>query len=84
MKSILPRLAISSLAMLGGLSAHGAEPLTPDQIAKLQLLIKPTAKEDRWNRIPWMTSLWEARRLAAAKGKPIFLWEMDGHPLGCT
>ena len=26
----------------------------------------------------------EARRLAAQKGKPILLWEMDGHPLGCT
>jgi hypothetical protein len=31
-----------------------------------------------------MSSLWEARRKAAAEGKPILLWEMDGHPLGCT
>jgi hypothetical protein len=31
-----------------------------------------------------LTSLWEARQKAAAAGKPILLWEMDGHPLGCT
>ena len=33
---------------------------------------------------PWLTELWEARTQAAAKGKPILLWEMDGNPLGCT
>jgi hypothetical protein len=31
-----------------------------------------------------MSSLWEARKRAAAEGKPILLWEMDGNPLGCT
>jgi hypothetical protein len=50
----------------------------------LHTLIKPKASEDAWARIPWMTSLWEAREKAAAQGKPILLWEMDGHPLGCT
>jgi hypothetical protein len=84
MKWILPRLALSALALAGGLSAHAVEPLTHEQFADLHLLIKPTTKEDRWNRIPWLTSLWEARRQAAAKGKPILLWEMNGHPLGCT
>jgi hypothetical protein len=84
MQSILPRLLICALSLAGGLSAHAVEPLTADQFADVQRLIKPTTKEDRWNRIPWQSSLWEARRLAAAKGKPIFLWEMDGHPLGCT
>ena len=34
-------------------------------------------------QVPWLTSLWEAREKAAAEGKPILLWEMDGHPLGC-
>ena len=84
MKPILPHLVIGFLALVGGLSAHAIEPLTQDQFADLHLLIKPTQKEDRWNRIAWQTSLWEARRQAATKGKPILLWEMDGHPLGCT
>jgi hypothetical protein len=55
-----------------------------DEATHLRQLIKPSADEDRWDRIPWQTSLWEARRLAAQKARPILLWEMDGHPLGCT
>ncbi len=58
--------------------------LSPDQFAKLQALIKPQASEEAWAQIPWLTSLWQARKRAAAEGKPILLWEMDGHPLGCT
>jgi hypothetical protein len=58
----------------------------PDEKSFRQLhsLIKPKASEQSWEAIPWMTSLWEARERAAAQGKPILLWEMDGHPLGCT
>jgi hypothetical protein len=58
--------------------------LTPENFAKVQALIKPAPDEDKWEQIPWMTSLWQARKRAAAEGKPILLWEMDGHPLGCT
>ena len=47
-------------------------------------VIKPKPDEDRWAMIAWRTDLWQARREAAAKGKPILLWEMDGHPLGCV
>ena len=46
--------------------------------------VRPSAEETRWQAIPWQTDLWEARRLAAAQGKPIFLWAMNGNPLGCV
>ena len=65
-------------------AARAAEPIPPEQFARLHALIKPAPDEDAWARIPWRTSLWQARREAAAQGKPILLWEMDGHPLGCT
>ena len=29
-------------------------------------------------------TLWDAREAAAASGRPIFIWSMNGHPLGCT
>jgi len=61
-----------------------AEPIAPGQFQQLHALIKPQSLEEKWTRIPWLTSLWEARTRAAADGKPILLWEMDGHPLGCT
>lgn len=45
--------------------------------------VRPAAGEDLFAEIPWHTSLWDARQQAAREGKPILLWEMDGHPLGC-
>ncbi len=54
------------------------------QFERLHGLIKPKLQEQKWTQIPWLTSLWEARKQAAEEGKPILLWEMDGHPLGCT
>jgi hypothetical protein len=39
---------------------------------------------DAWRTIPWKISLLDAQRAAAQEGKPIFIWSMDGHPLGCT
>ena len=39
---------------------------------------------DRFDDVPWLTSLSEARQKAAAEGKPILIWVGDGHPLGFT
>lgn len=47
-------------------------------------VIAPVPGEQSWLKIPWETDLTAARRKAVAENKPIFLWEMDGHPLGCT
>jgi hypothetical protein len=52
--------------------------------AGLIALIAPAKGEQAWLSIPWETDLTAARKKAAAENKPIFLWEMDGHPLGCT
>lgn len=71
------------LLALGGLSA-GAAPLDDAEFRRLHSLIQPAAGEQDWEQIPWMASLWEARERAAAEGRPILLWEMDGHPLGCV
>ena len=46
--------------------------------------ILPSKDESAWQKIEWKTDLWEARKVAAKEGKPIYLWEMDGHPLGCV
>ena len=44
----------------------------------------PPKSESGWLELGWEIDLWKARERAAKEGKPIFLWEMDGHPLGCT
>jgi len=75
---------ICGVAVLTGRMSLAAPPIEAEQFAKLHALIKPGKGEEKWTQIPWRTSLWQARREAAARGKPILLWEMDGHPLGCV
>lgn len=64
--------------------SRASEPIKPQQFDKLHALIKPSADEEKFMKIPWLTDLWEARKKAAADDRPILLWEMDGHPLGCV
>jgi hypothetical protein len=74
----------AALLACGIIFLAAADPDSAGRLDKLVALIKPGAGEDKWANIPWQTSLWEARKVAAKEGKPILLWEMDGHPLGCT
>ncbi|MBY0457624.1 MAG: hypothetical protein K2V38_09825 [Gemmataceae bacterium] len=63
--------------------SNAAPPLTAADAAKLRALVRPADGEDPFETIPWETDLWTARKKAAEAGKPLLLWEMDGHPLGC-
>jgi hypothetical protein len=77
-------IVLAVAALMRSVPLPAAEPIAPDQVAKLKSLIQPAAGEDKWTEIPWLTNLWDARKKAAAEGKPILLWEMDGNPLGCV
>lgn len=73
--------SLLTLAVLTGLCAASfAKQTTAEIIA----VIAPVKSEQAWLTIPWETNLSVARQKAAAQNRPIFLWEMDGHPLGCT
>jgi hypothetical protein len=74
-------VGIASLCRPASISA--APPFTDEDAARLRKVIHPLPGEDPFETIPWETNLWDARVKAAAAGKPILLWEMDGHPLGC-
>ncbi len=56
----------------------------PGDFRELIAFLRPRPEELRWREIPWQTDLREACRLAAEQRKPIFLWAMNGNPLGCT
>jgi hypothetical protein len=64
-------------------SSIAAEELTDARFHELLAEIQPAADEP-WRTIPWKTDLLDAQRTAAAENRPIFIWAMDGHPLGCT
>ena len=46
--------------------------------------IIPDQDDLRWRDIPWRSELGAAAREAGELSKPILLWAMNGHPLGCT
>jgi hypothetical protein len=78
------RMSLLMFLVILGRAVGDERQAEPKDWQRLHQTIKPTKTEERWLQIPWRTQLWEARREAAAAGKPILLWEMDGHPLGCT
>jgi len=87
MNRFAPLLVLPLLVV--GLSAQPRTPapepagISAAEVALVRSLVPPGAGEDQFASIPWQVKLWDARKLAATEGKPILLWEMDGHPLGC-
>lgn len=60
------------------------QPITPSDFARLHEAIQAKPKSEAWEAVDWEMSLTTARIRAVKENKPILLWEMDGHPLGCT
>jgi hypothetical protein len=87
MKPSLRFVLLTGLLLLPGATvaadSDGRPGPTPDNFAKFHAFLRPRPEEEKWLQIPWMTDLWEARKKAAAEGKPILLWEMDGSPMAC-
>jgi hypothetical protein len=46
--------------------------------------ILPDPNELAWEQIPWLTTFKDGILAADAARKPLLLWTMNGHPLGCT
>ena len=57
--------------------------LTEVEFRRLYRQLQP-APDEPWRTIPWKIALLNAQQTAAKEKKPIFIWAMDGHPLGCT
>ncbi len=75
-------IGILSVALLTPDMATGGE-LTDAEFQRLHKLLRP-APDEAWRTIPWKIALLDAQRNAVDQQKPIFIWAMDGHPLGCT
>jgi hypothetical protein len=74
--------ALASFAC-GLVVAQQPAPIPSEQFAKLHNMIKPQPGELRFQDIPWLLSVHEARKKAAAEGKPILVWSgSGGAPVG--
>src|SRR5262245_41967244 len=60
--------------------------LTPATFESLHRMIGLQPGEYRWDEVPWVTSIWHARKKAAAEDKPILHFSTGGagfnDPLG--
>ncbi len=74
-------LSIGALQFAHGRIANGEE-LSEARFRELHKQLQPG--DEPWRTIPWKIDLLDAQREAAKLRKPIFIWAMDGHPLGCT
>lgn len=59
-------------------------PIDPTDFDRLFEFVRAKPEEERWTAIPWETDLWEARARAERANKPVFMWAMNGNPLGCV
>lgn len=70
-------LMTAASILLGAL--QGGPDLTPEEFTKAHAaLLAP----EKWSTIPWKASLIEARATAFSEKRPLFVWAMDGKPLG--
>ncbi len=94
--SVLSRVRPASVAALvlavaGGVAARadelvpsGAVPLTRDTLDAWRAHILPGADELAYAAVPWHVTFADGLEAARAEGRPLLLWAMNGHPLGCT
>lgn len=78
---------------LGGLrnsaSAQDARITTKSSLSDVNFdfwrnYIKASDTELQWQKLPWKMSFHEGLKEGVKLNKPILLWAMNGHPLGCT
>lgn len=65
------------VASLGEVDAQ----LDENRFGELMELVVPAEKTQS---VDWLPDLLAAQKAALEQGKPLFIWSMDGHPLGCV
>lgn len=59
-----------------------AQTLTKEEFERLHKQLEPGI--EKWKTVDWYPDLIRGQKAAIDQSKPMFIWAMDGHPLGCT
>ena len=92
---VLPLVLAAALSLAPSPCQDGADGAAPLRdvawpVLELDLLerwrerVRPGAEELRFEAVDWAPSFAAGLQRAAQEGKPLLLWAMNGHPLGCT
>ena len=100
MLHIKPLFAISFLGLVISLGAMASDPANPEipipnsgtlpnELTESNFLqwrdhIQVSEAELSWQKLPWETSFHAGIAQAGKLNKPLLLWVMNGHPMGCT
>jgi len=88
----------TTLFLVGAVLVAGAQAQSKDQVLQayrtgikkhsdfktLHKFVIGDTGQQKWNRIEWYTNLVEAREAAKTQKRPLFIWAMNGDPLGCV
>jgi RNA polymerase sigma factor (sigma-70 family) len=81
-----PEQGAAASRPIGGAGPRAAErtrSLPTEEFARLSAQIKPQSGESRYmDAIPWVGTVWDARKKAAAEGKPLLIIANRYHGLG--
>jgi hypothetical protein len=80
-----PLAPLAVLAAAAALPAHlEAQDLDWESYARVRAHVLPAAEETAWLELGWRPTLWQGVCDGQAAKRPLVLWAMNGHPLGCT
>ncbi|MBK6942873.1 MAG: hypothetical protein IPH13_22095 [Planctomycetes bacterium] len=78
---------VCTLALCGQAAAEDSSPdvtLSIETLDAIHARIVPQDQDQDFLAIPWRAALWPALEEARGLDRPVLLWAMNGHPLGCT
>ena len=77
-------VALAFVVTMPGVTIAQLPPLDITTINRYQTAIEPTEDEVAFLKIDWKSQLSKAVAMAHASEKPLLIYVMNGHPLGCT
>ena len=89
----LALVALGALTVAGGAAGCASAPSAPsapsarlddDDLEAWSRYLAPRGSELAWESLPWLSSYSDGVLAAQEQRRPLLLWVMNGHPLGCT
>ncbi|MFT4649230.1 MAG: hypothetical protein ACI87O_002460 [Planctomycetota bacterium] len=77
-------LTLALTVIVSLLPSQEPKSLAPENLDSILAQILPDESELLWKDVDWRVSLADGIADAQVAKKPILLWAMNGHPLGCV